>query len=147
MPCSDVTEIVQVVLDADERLKSYSFSKRTCGQGVGVAGLLMDHLRGRSVEELIAYEAEQFLTDYPIPDELEEFLSLKHLFAVQSALEVYTGLASGGPKDLCAAAEIAHDEGEVVIDARIMVDLVTEKIKSCGNCKGCGNAKAKVVFK
>ena len=147
MPCTDITEVIRVVLDEDDRLKDYNYAKRTCGQAVGAASLLVDVLRGLSVQELLEYEGEQFIADHPIDDELEEFLGLKHFFAIQSALEVLTGRSSGGPDDPCAAAEIAYESGEVVIDAQIKVDVVTEKIKSCGNCKGCGKKKTKVVFK
>ena len=128
-------------------MKDYFLAKRTCGQGVGAGNLLVEWLRGMSVEELLAYSAERFLDEHPIEDELEEFLSLKHLFAVQSVLEVLTGKEPGGKNDPCAAAEIAYENGDVVIDAQIAVDLVTEKIKSCGNCRACGKkAKQKVEF-
>lgn len=146
MPCSDVTEMVQVVIDRDDRLKSYTYSKKTCGRGVGAATLLMEPFAGMSVDDLLALDAETFLARHPVENELEEFLRLKHFFAVQSALEVLTGHEPGGPEDICAAAEIAYDNGDIVIEARILVDLVTEKIASCGNCKGCGTKKTKVVF-
>jgi hypothetical protein len=145
MPCSDVTEIIRVMVDDCDRLANYQFSKRTCGQGVGAESLLIEQLGERSVEELLAMDAESFLTEHPIEDELEEFLSLKHLFGVQSALEVLTGHEPGGPADPCAAAEIAFEDGHVVITAQIDVDLMTEKIQSCGGCKKCGT-KRKVVF-
>lgn len=144
MPCSDITEVIEVVIDDEDRLKRYAFSKRTCGRGVGVASLLQEYLQGRSVDDILAIEPEPFLDAHPTEDELEEFLGLKHLFAVQSALEVLTGREPGGPGDPCAAAEVAFEGGEVVIEAQIRVDVVTDKIKSCGNCKGCGNKKSKV---
>lgn len=147
MPCSDVTELIQVTLDADDRLKDYFFSKRTCGQGVGAGSLLMEQIGGRTLESLLAVEAQDYLDEFPIPDELEEFLSLKHLFAIQAVLEVLTGKSPGSKDDPCAAAEISFENGDTVINARISVDLVTEKIKSCGACKGCGTKKKpKVVF-
>ena len=145
MPCSDVTETIQVTLDEQDQLKDYFLAKRTCGQGVGAGSLLMEWLCGKSVEEILAYSAEQFLTDHPIDDELEEFLSLKHLFALQGVLEVLTGKQPGRREDTCAAAEISCENGDLVITGVIKVDLVTEKIKSCGNCRGCGNSKKKTV--
>jgi hypothetical protein len=147
LPCSDITEIIEVAVDSDDRLKRYAFSKRTCGRGVGVASLLGDSLNGLTLDEILAIEPEAFLAQHPVEDELEEFLGLKHLFAVQSALEVLTGREAGGPADPCAAAEISFQDDEVVIVAKIRVDVVTEKIKSCGNCKGCGSKKRKVVFR
>lgn len=147
MPCSDVTEVMQVTVDADDRLKDYWLAKRSCGRGVGAGSLLMEQLAGRSVDELLVIDAEAYLHEFPIEDELEEFLSLKHLFAIQTALEVLTGKTPGGKNDPCAAAEIAFEDGDTIIDARISIDLVTEKIESCGNCRGCGTKKKpKVVF-
>lgn len=147
MPCSDVTEIIQVTLDNEDRLKDYYYSKRTCGQGVGAGNLLIEWVRGKSADEILAYDAERFLKEHPIEDELEEFLSLKHLFAIQSVLEVLVGKGPGGKDDPCAAAEITYDNGEIVMDGQIAVDLVTEKIKACGHCRACGKPrKRKVVF-
>lgn len=143
MPCNDVTELLEVTLDADERLVEYHFSKRSCGQGIGAASLLIDQLRGRSLNELLFKTAEEFLNEFPIPDETEEFLSLKHLFAIQGALEVYTGAESGGPNDAFAASDIEYSSEAIRIQGRISVDVVTEKIESCGGCKGCGSARSK----
>lgn len=142
MPCNDVTELIQVVLDKDDRLKDYRFAKRTCGQGVGAESLLIDQLRGMHMRELLDITAESFLAAHPIEDDIEEFLSLKHLFAVQGALEVLTGKEPGRKGDPFAAGEIIHDEGETIINGRIVVDLMTEKIKACGGCASCGSEKA-----
>lgn len=143
MPCSDVTEIIRVVLDPEDRLKAYRFIKRTCGQAVGVDALLLGLLAGRSVDEILAIDPAAFVRDYPVDEPVEEFLNLKHLIAVQSVLEVFTGREAGGAGDVCAAAEFCYDEAESVLEARIRVDLVTELIAACGNCRACGNAGAK----
>ncbi len=138
---------MQVTIDAEDRLKAYWLAKRSCGQGVGAGSLLLDQLAGRTVDTLLNTDAEDYLNEFPIEDELEEFLSLKHFFAIQSVLEVLTGKEAGRKDDACAAAEIAHEDGDTIIDARISIDAVTEKIKGCGNCKGCGTKKSpKVVF-
>jgi hypothetical protein len=149
MPCSDVTEIIQAVVGDDDCLLSYRFVKRTCGQGVGANSLLEDVLVGQSVDEILAIAPEEFLESHPTEEAIEEFLGLKHLIAVQSVLEVLIGQVAGGAEDMCAAAEISYEAGATTIDAVIKVDLVTERIKSCGNCKGCGTSKKKkkpVVF-
>lgn len=145
MPCSDVTEIFNAVIDDEDRLVSYRFVKRSCGKGVGADSLLEDIFVGRTVDELLAIAPEEFLDSYPPTEAIEEFLGLKHLIALQSVLEVLVGRASGSPDEICAAAEIAYEDGHTTIDARISVDLVTEKIKSCGNCRGCGTKKPKAI--
>jgi len=141
MPCSDVTEVIEVVLDAGDRLKAYSFRKRTCGQGVGADTLLLDVLGGMDAEELLAITPEHFLETWPAAEAIEEFLGLKHLIAVQSSIEVLLGRAAGGPGSICATAEVAFEDGDTIITSVIAVDLVTERIKSCGGCKGCGTSK------
>lgn len=141
MPCKDVTEVLEVVLDADDALKDYRFSKRTCGQGVGAASLLIDQLRGRPMQELLHKTAQEFLSEFPIPDPIEEFLSLKHLFAIQGALEVYAGISSGTKQSAFAVGGVEYGEDETRINGRIEVDILTEKIKSCGGCGSCGSAE------
>lgn len=141
MPCQDVTELIRIVVDDSDRLKDYRFTKRTCGRGVGVDALLMEILGGRAVQDILEISPDQFLAEHPSSEPLEEFLGLKHLIAVQSALQVLCGEEAGGPEALCAAAEIAFEGGDTILEAVIRVDLVTEEIKSCGNCRGCGNSK------
>lgn len=143
MPCKDVTELLEVVLDEDEYLKAYTFSKRSCGQGIGSQSLIIDQVVGRSLNELLFKTADEFLDEFPIDDPTEEFLSLKHLFAIQGALEVYTGAEPGGVNDAFAASGIDYDVDETIITGRISVDIVTEKIKSCGGCSGCSTTRPK----
>ncbi len=141
MPCNDVTELLEVVLDGEDRLKAYKFLKRTCGQGVGAASLLIEQLEGRSLDELLNKTAGDFLAEFPIFDEIEEFLSLKHLFAIQGALEVLTGRESGDQNAAFAATGITYGEDETCIEGRIAVDVITEKIAACGGCASCGSEK------
>lgn len=143
MPCSDLTELIHVAVDSDGRLADYHFVKRTCGQAVGVRSLLLPLFRGESVESILELEPAAFLERFPVADPLEEFLSLKHLIALQSALEVLTGRSPGGAREICAVAEIGADGDAVHLDARIKLDLVTDRIKACGNCRSCGNARKK----
>jgi hypothetical protein len=143
MPCKDVTELLEVILDDAECLKAYTFSKRSCGQGIGSQSLIIDQIVGRTLNELMFKTADEFLDEFPIPDSTEEFLSLKHLFAIQGALEVYTGAEPGGVNDAFAASGIDYDVDETIISGRISVDVVTEKIKSCGGCSGCGTTRPK----
>lgn len=151
MPCKDVTELIHIEVDASDCLHAYRFTKRTCGQGVGMDTLLMPMLGGVHIDAIQSMDPMEFIVQYPVAESIEEFLNLKHLIAIQSTLGVLTGKAPGGKDAICAAAEIAFEDDLTVIDGVISVDLVTEEIKSCGNCKGCGTVKkakkkAVVVF-
>ena len=150
MPCTDITELIHLEVDDDNRLVDYRFIKRTCGQGVGADRLLMPVLGNTSIDSILAITPDNFIKNHPPAEAIEEFLGLKHLIAVQSALEVLLGQAHGGPAEICAAAEISCEGDRTTLDARINVDLVIEKIESCGSCKGCGKTtktkKVKALF-
>lgn len=141
MPCSNITELMRVVLDEDDRLIDYRFIKRTCGAGVGGENLLITMFRGKFASGILEFDIDDFVKVYPAGDELQRFLLLKHFIALQGVLRVYTGAASGGLDDFCTISGIGHEDGEVVIDSEIAVDAVTEKIESCGHCGGCGSKK------
>lgn len=140
MPCNDVTELIQVVLDERDQLAGYRFIKRTCGRGVGAKALLMPELGGRTADAILAMDPEAFIGQHPGESELEDFLRLKHLVSVQAALAVLTGRQNGGPACVCNALDVAQEEGNTVFDARIRVDLLTQEIPPCGRCKTCAGA-------
>lgn len=142
MPCQDITELLEITLDANDCLESYAFNKRTCGQGIGQASLLVDWLAGRPTSYFLTVQADEFLNEFHVTDPLEEFLTLKHLFAIQGALEVLTGAAPGGLNDAFTAASIEFEEDKTVIRGEISIDIVTDKIKSCGGCGGCGSNRS-----
>ncbi|MFP4173888.1 MAG: hypothetical protein ACLFV4_13350 [Candidatus Hydrogenedentota bacterium] len=143
MPCNDVTEHIRVELDDADRLTHYSFLKRTCGAGVGAESLLLPHLRGRSLRELLTYEAGDYTAEYPQDSDIEEFLNLKHLYAVKAAIEVLAGQEPGGPDAEFTVSEIGYSGAGWFIEGLIAVDILTDRITSCGNCKGCGSQRKK----
>ncbi len=134
MPCTDITEIIKITLDRDQKLKSYRFSKKTCGGAVGYESMLQDHLAGSSVEHIISLDEHTFCEDNKPDNQIEEFLGLKHLFALQAALRVYAGIDPGSVGKSCALAEIGFDGADTVIDADINVNIITERIRACAHC-------------
>lgn len=141
MPCDDITEYVEVVLSQSETLQSYSLTKGTCGGPIGEAGVLADHLAGMSVTDIIASDSERFDNLINSSRKSQQFILYKHLFALKSVLQAYSGEASGGVDDSCNLIGIEHDEETITIKAWIKIDGLTEDIKACG--KKCGRAPKK----
>ena len=135
MPCSDVADLVRIALGSDDRLKSYALTKRACGRSVGDSSFLEDRLRGRTVDELLALTPGAFFDE--ASSDMDAFLLRKHLHAIQSTLAVYTGRQPGGPAAACALADVAHEDGDLVIHGRIKVDVDTDAIPPCAPCGGC----------
>jgi len=141
MPCEDVTEILSLHLDLDDRLTEYALTKRTCGRGVGAKELLADWAVGRTAEDILGADVDAFLDEHPTEDEAEEFLNLKHFFALKAGLGVLLGREAGGVFDACTAMEIASDAEGTSFAGRLRVGILTDKIKACGRCSGCGTKK------
>ncbi len=141
MPCNDVTERIELVLDADDRLVSYALRKRTCGRAVGGESLLDTVFTGKTIGDIAGVTPEGLLERIAPPSDIEAFLALKHLFAVQAACAVICGAAAGGPNDICAAAEIGCENGQTRLTGLVRVNVVHDEIKACGRCKGCASKK------
>lgn len=144
MPCTDVTEVLRLTFDEADRLTGYELSKRTCGRAVGEKSLIAAWACGRAAGELLDADIDAFLAAHPTPDETEEFLLLKHFFALRSGLAVYLGFEPGGPGDACAIASIGHGPGDTEFVGELKVEILTEQIRSCGKCgKACGVRQVK----
>lgn len=143
MPCSDVTEVVSLRLDAEDRLSGYDLNKRSCGRAVGESSLIADWAEGRPAAELAVADIDSFLDAHPTEDEAEELLYLKHFFALRAGIAVYLGEQSGSAADTCAVASLAYGPDGAEFTGYIRVDVLAEEIKSCGRCgKGCGKKRA-----
>ncbi len=141
-PCHNIVEEIRITLSGDEQLIDYAFTKQSCGQAIGVESLLLDHLRGLAVDEILAFDEGKLLAAGAPLDDTDRFLHLKHLFAIQDVLQVYVGRDSGGKSSRCAVAKIHRENDTVVIDADINIELVAEKIIACADCHGaCGYPK------
>lgn len=140
MPCSDISETIQIRLDVDDRLRSYQLNKASCGAEVGSEALLEELVGGRSVQEILELDPGDLPQHLESVDETLEFLAFKHLFALQSTLEMYTGLQSGDPTAACTVASILHDFAGVEIQGVLASAPLEEKIRACGHCGSCGRS-------
>lgn len=134
MPCLEIGEKLQVVLDRNEQLISYCLSKISCGKAVGVEPFLLDRLKGRTATELMAMTPDDFRRGLPVRTEIEQFIGLKHFIALKSALEALTGRQAAGADATCAVEKIIYDGDRLVVTANIAIDLIAEKIDACGGC-------------
>ncbi|CAN5354470.1 hypothetical protein BH09SUM1_BH09SUM1_25260 [soil metagenome] len=146
MPCNDITEVLRIRVDAEDRVADYELIKRTCGRAVGERSLLQSAFAGQRAESIMALDAEEFADSQAISENDEEtmVLVLKHFFAVQAGLSALFGHASAGPFDAVRVAAVTYEDNLCTLEAEIVIDAITEKIKSCGKCKGCGIKKVAV---
>lgn len=127
MPCSDITDVLSVELDADERLVDYRLQKRSCGALVGGEAPLLPFLFQKTV---------RFIADWEGPGELGDgesrFLVEKHLFALRAALDAYAGRGDSGALD-----SVEVHPGGVRMICILDGPALEEKLRSCGACDRC----------
>jgi len=131
MPCEDIGEIIEVELDADDRLRGYGLTKESCGAEVGRASLLGDLLRGQPAATLARLQGDELMERWGAPHEGERFLLVKHLLALREALAVYLGERHGGPDAPCALIGVEADDARTRVVARIRVELLAGEIRAC----------------
>ncbi|MDP7040304.1 MAG: hypothetical protein QGI45_14185 [Myxococcota bacterium] len=141
MPCDDITEWVEVELNASDCLKNYSLNKRTCGAEIGNQSFLLKLFAGQSVNQILEKEPIVLLEEVDIENETDEFFALKHLFALQETLSSFIGITSSAPEASCAIAQVDYSDEQTHISAALSIVALTEKIKSCGACGSCGKNK------
>jgi hypothetical protein len=145
MPCNDVTELLELTLDADDRVRAYSLAKNTCGAPVAsrleltsfIAGRHIDELTDRTLMQIVESAGGGEAAPPPRIKFLDEFMLQKQLGALQRALAVYRGAEPGGKDDAFAMASIDFDGLETRIVGLLRVDLLTAEIEACGGCSSC----------
>ncbi len=138
MPCSDVTEVLSLTLDPDDRVTHYSLLKLTCGGGVGNPSLLRKWIENRTAQDVMGATPADILQAIPTTSDTWEFLTIKHLFAVQAGLKALGGDAPSTPDSVCAIETIEHGPKGIRMMALIKVDILTQAITACGGCGTCG---------
>ena len=137
MPCSDIRETIEIRLDIDDRVSAYRLNKLSCGADVGKPDLLFDLIVGKTAEELLDFPTHTLVRHLKDPDPTLEFLAFKHLFAIQAALRVFTGVDPGNPTSECTVTQISNDFAGIEFTGILAQAPILERIKACGHCGTC----------
>ena len=127
MPCNDVTEVLSLSLDPRDRVLSFSLEKMTCGADVGSA--LVACIEGQDVQSIAALEFRE------LPHGKEShFLLEKQFRALQAAIAVYLGRASGAKDSLFTIETLEFGETGTTLKGLLRVDLAAAAIPACRSC-------------
>jgi hypothetical protein len=142
MPCSDITEYVEIELtcapeNGAERLASFALSKNTCGAPIGDASVegrgLLAWTAGRDVESLRRCTLQELVGDERLRFK-DEFMLVKQLAALQAALDVYVGAEAGGIGQLFVLERLDYGPQSVALSGLVRIDAAVERIRACSNC-------------
>ncbi len=135
MPCSDYTELLKVVLDADDRLVRFGLKKQSCGQTIGGA-LLLPFVQNLPASRLMASRVRDLVADFDEHDIQEQFLLLKQFYSVRSAISVFRGDNSGGKDEAFVLEKVEYDADSASIYGIVRVEMVAKDMEACEGC-GC----------
>lgn len=138
MPCSDQTERLTLELDDRDRIRGFSVYKMTCRQPVGGSELL-PVVRDMPARSLLSAPAGDLID--PRLDDVQAFMLTKQLVALQGAIAVLYGLPEDGlPEDEDGPQafdlhELEHDRHGTRLAGAIAINVIAERITSCGGCR------------
>lgn len=145
MPCKDIRENLDIELNAENAIFSYSLSKKTCGVNVGQQGLLVDWVKNIPGEGLSEMHMDDFLRDYSaylkirneaVNLKAEEFILLKHFEILKKAVKVLLGKESATKKDEVVIEFLEFSENNHT-KARLLYGVGINAVDNPGCVDGC----------
>lgn len=115
MPCKDSTALVSIVLDRDECVLRFDFSKITCGKTIGGGTGFEVLCAGRAVAELLEIPFAEFVEKLGARSTEDQFLLYLEWDAFQSAVLQYLGRGESLDAERYQIESILYDENEIEI--------------------------------
>ncbi len=131
MPCDEISEVITVVLDPDERLRYFLFEKITCGKIVPLSGALNDLCRGMDLDAIDALDLDTVVRSLGVPDEETYFLLEKELDALQSVVANYRGAERGFDPERYKIESVERGPDSVTIKEIVVAPKPQAAIPSC----------------
>ncbi len=131
MPCEEISAVVTVVLDKDERLSYYTFEKITCGKIIPLSQTLQAHCKGMTLDALASLRLEELVHTLDVRDEDAFFVLDKELDALQSAIANYRGSDLGLNFDRYKIESIEYGDDSIRIQQVILEPKPDAAVPSC----------------
>lgn len=131
MPCKDTTSQIAVILDENDCMVSFDFSKLTCQKPVGGGTGFVEFCRGKPAGEVIKLEFNDLLADLKLTDSEEQFLLYLEWDALGAALNQYQGSLHEVDRDRYQIATIAYESGQVEIQQMVAPPAEMPKLIPC----------------
>ena len=126
MPCSDITEALELRIDYDDRLSGYALNKRSCGRTIG-GETLLPMILGVHVDQLVAQPIDEVVPEFERYGEVDQFLLMKQFGAICAALSVYRGDGAGGLGQYFVLHSLEHDEVETRLVGEVSIEAVVDR--------------------
>ena len=132
MPCKDTTSRVTVLLDQEDCLVDFDFSKISCNKEIGGGTGYLEYCKGKSIDEIMRLEFQEPL-DFLAPESTEgQFFIYLEWDALRTSLAQYLGEVADIDQEKYQISSITSDEKVTTI---VQVICPPEKIPDIISCK------------
>jgi hypothetical protein len=131
MPCKDTTSKINILLDGNDHLLNFEFSKMTCQKEVGGGTGFLDYCLGKSVDTLSEMEFQDINDYLKLHDTESQFLLFLEWSALGAALDQYQGKLSPNDQEQYQIATIAYESDQVEIKQIVLAPSKMPKIIPC----------------
>ena len=131
MPCKDTTSQISIVLDQNDKLLDFEYSKMTCNKEIGGNTGFREYCLGKSIETLSKLEFSDLVADLNIQDQEKQFLFFLEWSALGAALDQYQGLLNPKDKERYQIATITYETDRVEIKQMVLEPPNMPKIVPC----------------
>ena len=109
MPCKDTASKVTVLLDNEDRLVDFDFSKITCSKEIGGGTGYFEYCKGKSIDEIIQFDFQEPLEFLSPATSEEQFFLYLEWDALRTSIAQYLGDASNVDQSRYQVASITGD--------------------------------------
>jgi hypothetical protein len=131
MPCKDTTSKINILLDDNDHLLNFEFSKMTCQKEVGGGTGFRDYCLGKSVAHLSELEFQDIYDYLELHDTESQFLLFIEWSALGAALDQYQGKLQPSAQEQYQIATIAYESDQVEIKQMVLAPSEMPKIIPC----------------
>jgi NifU-like protein involved in Fe-S cluster formation len=132
MPCKDTTSRVTVLLDQEDCLVDFDFSKISCNKEISGGTGYLEYCKGKSIDEIMRLEFQEpleFLAPVSTEDQLFIYLEWD---ALRTSLAQYLGEVADIDQEKYQISSITSDEKGTTI---VQVICPPEKMPDLISCK------------
>jgi len=131
MPCKDTTSQISIILDKNDKLLNFEYSKMTCSKEIGGNTGFREYCLGKSIETLSKLEFNALVVDLDLQDPDKQFLFFLEWSALGVALDQYLGRLTPNDDDRYQIATISYESDRVEIKQMVLAPSQMPKIIPC----------------
>ncbi|MBC8285240.1 MAG: hypothetical protein H8E32_15610 [Nitrospinae bacterium] len=131
MPCKDTTSQISIVLDCNDTLLDFEYSKMTCNKEIGGGTGFREYCLGKHIETLSNLEFNDLVAELDLKDTENQFLFFLEWSALEAALDQYQGRLTPKDDDRYQIATIAYESDRVEIKQMVLAPSEMPKLIPC----------------